>query len=357
MNRFENCKTLVGLQQVLGGEGVTYSTLTDVEVEKLWAVFNANAPDYARDTVELPLTEAGFDFICDVVEEEVIKIAANELHNEKGGFIMNKNTLTHTDDAIKNGVNTCVSAISKATENVRARAGEDVEAFKDKADESIKTIKDATIGALGVLDHLTGASVLKNDLLGILYENINGKTCAKRNFFDAANECRNRVYKHINRIMMCDPNEEMLRTVMALRYLIGEDENGKPIVGHRSIFSAFANGIVWICKKVSRKFKRWFGTDAETNIFGSVGASLASIFGMAAGVIGSVLKIAVHTVIFVGSYVASAVIKAISFVWDRLKGFCTFVKTKFDKKDAEEDTADDEVVATEVQDEAQPEGC
>lgn len=347
INRFEGCKTLVGLQQVLGGEGVKFSTLTEDEMERLFAVFTANAPDYARETIEFPMTEAGFEFICDVVEEEVIKIAAEELHNGKGGFTMNKNIFTNTDEAVKNAVNAAANAISTATANVRVRAGEDVESFKDKADASITIIKDATFSALGVLDRLTGASTLKDDILHILYKN--SERGSKRGFFDAASECRRLVYEHIAVIMSYDPDEDDLKEVAALRYLVGEDENGKPINGHRSIFAAFANGVVWIAKKVARKFRAWFGVDAESNIFGTIGASLASIFGMVVGVIGSVLKVAFHAVVFVGSYAVSAIIKAISFVWDNLKKAISFAKTKFSKKDAEDDAADDEALKAEAQ--------
>lgn len=350
-NRFENCKTLVDLQQVLGSEGVKFPTLTDDEGERLLVVFTANAPDYAKDTVELPLSEAGFSFICDVVEEEIIKIAAEELRKQKGEIIMTNNTtiFKNTDAAVKAAVNSATDAIAQATKDVRVRAGMDVESFKDKADASITTIKDATHGVLDVLDHLTGASSLKQDIQYILYKN--SERGSKRGFFDAAAECRRLVYEHIEVIMSYDPDEDDLREVAALRYIIGEDEEGNPIEGHRSIFSAFANGIVWICKKVARKFRSWFGVDEEKNIFGSVGASLASIFGMAAGIIGSVLKVALHTVIFVGSYVLTAVIKAISFIWDKLKGFGNFVKTKFGKDDVEQDKADETALEEELEEE------
>lgn len=344
MNRFENCKTFVDLQQVLGGEGMKLSALTEEERERLVVVFAANAPDYARDTVELPLTEAGFAFICDVVEEEVIKIAANEL-NIEGGFTMNKNVFMNTDEAVKVAVNSAADAIAKATQNVRVRVGEDAEAFKDRADDSITTIKDATFSALNALDRLTGASMLKDALLHVLYKN--SERSSKRGFFDAADECRKIIYNYIDGVMAFDPDEDDLKEVAALRYMLAEDEEGKP-TGRRSIFSAFANGIVWICRKVTRKFKAWFGVDAETNIFGSVGASLASIFGMAAGIIGSVLKVALHSVIFVGSYVVTAVIKAISFVWEKLKGFGAFMKNKFGKKDVVDDAAEDEELEDEL---------
>lgn len=258
---------------------------------------------------------------------------------------MNKTIFTHSDEAVKAAVNAAADAISKATEDVKVRAGMDTEEFKEKADSSITTIKDATMGVLGALDRLTGATTLKNALLHILYQNTRDRS-SKRGFFDAANECRRVVYNYIDGILDFDPDEDDFRTVIALRYMLGEDETGKP-TGRRSIFTAFANGIVWICKKVARKFKAWFGTNEESNIFGTVGASLASIFGMVAGVIGSVLKVAAHAVVFVGSYVVGAIIKAISFIWDKLKGFGTFLKKKFGK----DDEADDEAVDTELYEE------
>ncbi len=252
---------------------------------------------------------------------------------------MNKTIFTHSDEAIKTVVNAAADVISKATADVKVRAGMDADEFKTKADESITTIKDVTMGVLDTLDRLTGATTLKNALLHVMYQNTRDRS-SKRGFFDAANECRRVVYNYIDGIMDFDPDEDDLRTVIALRYMLGEDAEGNP-TGRRSIFTAFANGIVWICKKVARKFKAWFGVNEESNIFGTVGASLASIFGMVAGVIGSALKVAAHAVVFVGSYVVSAVIKAISFIWDRLKDFGVFLKKKFGKDDAEEDEAVD----------------
>lgn len=252
-----------------------------------------------------------------------------------------------TDEAVKTAMNRANEIISEAMADVKVRAGMDVEEFKLKADDSITTIKDATCGVLGFLDNLTGATVLKDSLYSVLYQNINDKS-SKRGFFDGAAECRRIVNDYIDGILAYDPDEDEFKQVVALRYLIGEDEDGNPIQGHRSIFTAFANGIVWICKKVARKFKKWFGTDAESNIFGTVGASIASIFGMVAGVITAVIKVAVNVITFVGSYIVSAVIHAISFIWDKLKGFGEFMKQKFGKDDEVEDDFDDEELEVEA---------
>lgn len=342
MNRFQDCRSLIDLHNILVN-GIPFTDLSLEETERLASVFNANA----EKEVVLPLSKEAYAHICNETQKHAINVATNELQNNfKEDSTMNNTTFTNTDAIVKDAVNAASEVIANATKNVRVRAGMDVESFKDKADESITTIKDATFSVLGVLDHLTGASTLKNSILRILYQNTSDRA-SKRGFFDAAEECRRVVYNYIDGILEFDPDEDDLRMVAALRYVVGEDENGKPIVGHRSIFSAFANGIVWIAKKVTRKFRAWFGVDAESNIFGSIGASLASIFGMVAGVIGSVLKVALHTVIFVGSYVISAVIKAVSFVWDKLKGFGTFLKTKFGKDDAQADAEDDEILQTE----------
>lgn len=343
MNRFQHCKSLIDLHNVLV-DGIPFTDLSLEETERLASVFNANA----EKEVALPLSKEAYAHICTEVQKHAIEIAVNVLQNNimEDKNMTTNTTFTNTDAIVKDAVNAASEVIANATKNVRVRAGMDVEAFKEKADESITTIKDATFSVLGVLDRLTGATTLKHALLHILYQNAADRA-SKRGFFNAAEECRRVVYNYIENIMEFDPDEEDLRTVAALRYVIGEDEDGKPIVGHRSIFTAFANGIVWIAKKVTRKFKAWFGVDAETNIFGTIGASLASIFGMVAGVIGSVLKVALHTVIFVGSYVVSAVIKAVSFVWDKVKGFGTFLKTKFGKDDAQADAEDDEILQTE----------
>lgn len=329
-----NCKSLTELHLAISKKNIKFPSLTIAEVNTLTSVFGMNA-----------VTEDEFTRICEAAQKAAMESAVNEI-KIKGGNTMNIINNAASDEAIANAINAAISSISKAKDSVKVNAGMDAEEFKTQADESINVIKDATCSVLEKLDHLVGATTLKKTLYSILYRNLNDRS-SKRGFFDAARECRAVIANHINVIMAFDPSEDEFKTVVALRYMIGENENGEPIVGHRSIFTAFAQGIVWVCKKVSRKLRSWFGVDAESNIFGSVGASIASILGIATGIITNVIKVVASAIIFVGSYAVSAILNAVSFVWDNLKKAGSFVKGKLTKKDEEEDATDEAVIKAE----------
>ena len=71
-NRFEKSKTLKDLYTVFANEeGVdVYSNLSEVELERVAAVFEANLPINAVLPV-IPLNEKGYNYIWNVVVEEV----------------------------------------------------------------------------------------------------------------------------------------------------------------------------------------------------------------------------------------------------------------------------------------------
>ena len=338
MNRFENCNSLFDLYNVfVNVDGVEdYGTLTVDERLTVLNVFSSVKPDGVC-TPDSPLSKAGYTLIWNSVVDAVETEMANDMFNK-----MEENKMMKTDEKIMNKVNAAMNTMLGAVSGARVCAGEDANEFKTNCDESITTIKDALGGVLEELDMLLGCSSLKNQLLGILYRDIEGKT-SKRGFFDGAKECRRTIEREIQSILDWDPDETEFKQVVALRYIIGQDADGNPIKGHRSIFSAFANGVVWICKKVQRKLKKWFGVDASSNIFGAVGASIASVFGVAAGVISSVLKVAVNCVVFVGSYILSATLHAVAFVVEKIKGFFEKAKEKFSKSDEAQDAVEDEL--------------
>lgn len=349
MNRFQNCKTLLDLQNVFEQEAVTFETLASDEQEKIVSVFYVQT----TEEVELPLTPVRYEYIRDEVYAAAAAVQAADESAAAQEDMMGNFENFEEDETMENKKNVFDAATQKLTDaakTVKVQAGMDVEEFKEVSDGAINTIKAEMFKVLGVLDDITGATVLKDSLMRILYKN--AERGSQRGFFDAAAECRRVVRQHINAVMAFDPDENELKEVAALRYMLGEDEEGKP-TGKRSVFSAFANSIVWICRKVSRKFRAWFGTDASHNVFGTVGAALASVFGMAAGIIGSALKLAMHAVVFAGSYAVAAVIKAVSFVWNQLKKLGSFIKSKFDKQDEVQDIVED--TQEEMADEEAPE--
>lgn len=333
-NCFKNCKSLMDLHTTIESQKLSLEELSSAEQERLVAIFCANT----GDEIELPLTPRRYSYICEEVRTLTLAAqAADEIFNNmtmEDKNNMNKDIFT----AAKNAADSAIETIKTATKTVKVEAGKDAEEFKDKADSAITTGKDVIVGITNLIKDLTGSEVLKDALLRVLYKNMERGT--QRGFFDAASEARRIIYQHINAVLACDPDEQELKEVAALRYMLGEDADGKP-TGRRSVFTAFANSVVWIARKVTRKFRAWFGTDAETNVFGTVGAALASVFGMACKVIGSVLKVAAHALVFAGSYVIAAAIKAVAWVWSQLKKLGTFIKSKFDKKDEAEDIQED----------------
>jgi vacuolar-type H+-ATPase subunit H len=93
LNRFENCKSLFDLYNVFATEeGVQeYINLSDEELERVAIVFEANLPDKV-DMPDVPLTKAGYNYIWNVVVEEV---ETNNNDNENSEEEeMNKNQKT-----------------------------------------------------------------------------------------------------------------------------------------------------------------------------------------------------------------------------------------------------------------------
>ena len=157
-----------------------------------------------------------------------------------------------------------------------------------------------------------------------------------------AQKLRNTVTDWIEDLEELDPDETTLKEVTKLKILLGEVDGKKTYEKNQSVLQAFIKGLVWIGKKVTRCFKKWFSTNAEENIFGAIGAAISTVFNVALGVAVSAIKLVFNVVLFIGSYALGAIIKAIAFVADTIKGWALKAKEKFIKKDEEEDFFEEE---------------
>lgn len=357
MNRFEKCNSLMELFQVIFGEEmVDFSSLTNEEKKTLLEVYkDCNGPN-AHMMAEL--TISNYNAIIKNAYEIAnnLKKVADDMNMKKKmeeeemmtGTVANENSKTTGGklENFKRAVDDSCNKINTAAKGVIVRVGEDANDFKTSSDNAITGMKDSLATVLEKLDMLTGFTSLKNTLMAIIYKDVNGAK-SRTGFFDCAEELRKTVQSYINDLLDMNPDADDLKTVIALRYMLAEDENGNKIEGKRSIFKAFANGVVWVCKKVARKLKSWFSTDATKNIFGSVGAGIASVFGVACGIIKGVVQLAITFVTFVGSYILSAIITAIAFVTEKISNWAGKAKEKFSKKDAQEDEALNETLQEE----------
>ena len=216
---------------------------------------------------------------------------------------------------------------------------------------------------LTVLDDALGCTALKEEICVIMYDTLNGATSAN-SFFRMATKCREAVDRKIKLISMVDPDDK-LGKIAALRELQGDytdngdfvkytDEDGNDIIVTQSIWMAFAKAIVWVCKKVTRKLRKWFGVKAEENVFGAAGASIAQAFAILGNIIKNAAKIAGTVLSYVTSYAVAGVIKltqlvitAFKFVVEKLKGWSKAAKDKL-TKDIEEDTQEEEEIQEEL---------
>ena len=283
----------------------------------------------------------------------VLKDAAEEIKNkEKGEKEMNKE---------QNVVRTAKERMVKAAKSAKTKMGEDRQAFVDSCDKALDEIKNSLTPVLQVIDDATGATVLKEEICGIIYKTVNDAK-SKRDFFDMAKKIREKVDSRIEKLSKLDPEDKLgniakLREVNKVQTCFFEDGSSieEEEVCTQTIWMAFAKSIVWVCKKVVRKLRRWFGTNAETNVFGAVGAGIADAFSKLGKVFKGVAKMAGTVTMYVASYIvagvftlAAVIIEAIKSVVSKIKGWVETRKNKVKATDVAEDIAEEEELEEEL---------
>ena len=360
-NRFTNCKNLRDLYNVFDESLVDFNVLSKEEKERLVVIFEANIPEH-MDMPDVPLTEAGYTYIWNVVvdivemeddsmnnvntNDDALTQATIDMFKKMEDDLMNKDIKVTVDNAINN--------IKNAASSAKVHLGDDRKDFINRCDNAINDIKNNMAPILGIIDGALGLTSLKDEICSIMYETLDG-TKSKNSFFKMAEECRKAINRKIAVISIVDPDDK-LGKIAALRYLIAEDAEGNKIIGTQSIWMSFAKTIVWICKKVHRKltkwFEVWFKIDPEENIFGAVGSSIAKVFATIGNVAKNIGKVAGTLVTFVGSYTVAGVIKiaqivvtAFKWVASNIKGWYEAAKEKLDQSDIDDDLEEAEVIA------------
>ena len=359
-NRFTNCKNLRDLYNVFCENPVNYNALLQDELDRIAVVYEANIPEN-MDMPDVPLTEAGYTYIWNVVVD-IVEMEDDSMNKETmNNVTVDNNALTQAtvdmfkkmendfmnkDINVKVTVDKAIHNMKDAVNSAKVHIGDDKEDFINRCDDAINNVKNNMAPVLSIIDDALGLSGLKDEICSIMYETLDDAT-SKNSFFKMAEKCRETVNRKIEIISIVDP-EDKLGKVAALRYLVAEDSEGNKIVGTQTIWMAFAKSLVWICKKVHRKLTKWFGTNPESNIFGSVGSSIAKVFGVIGNVIKNVAKVTGTLILFIGSYVVAGVMKLTQFVigafkWivSKVKGWYEAAKNKVTEEDVNEDITED----------------
>lgn len=394
-NRFEKCKFLEDLYNVFSSEeGVdNFNNLSDEELERVAVVFEANLPKAAVLPV-IPLNEAGYVYIWNVVIEEVetapipdeedeandndmaseetIKnnMEDEEMYNrqreaEEDLFskFMNEEENKSSKERAKSTKWNFTTTFKEFADKVKSIidslkfTGKNGEQSVDDCDKAVNKLKDLFMSALTSLDEILGCTALKNEICKIMYDTV-GNTRSRNGFMKMAVRCEEAVLRHIAVLKIVDPDDK-LGTIIKLKTLVGyTDEDGKFInytnedgsnmYTTQTIWMAFAKGITWICKKGAKLLKKLGDANAEKNVFGAVGASIAEIFGKVGNVVKNTAKLVGKASLFILTYavagvltVAHLVIAVFQYFAKKLKNWNT---KKFEIIDSDEEFEDDVIL-------------
>ena len=249
---------------------------------------------------------------------------------------MNNTTATNNTTTNKEVINmkdVAKNLVDKMATKVKGMAGqakvvydEEKDEVKSNLDDMLNSLTDTLAPALSYIDGVLGLTALRDELRDIIFDyTSNGRSVSS--YIKIARKCRKAINEQIELLEIVDDEESFKKTV-ALRQLIGEDEDGTIVT--QSIFSSFAKGVVWLVKKAVGYIKDCpaFSTDPEGNIFGAVGAKIANFIGTVFGVAKAIACTAGTVFKYVLSYtvagvvkIATAVISVFQTIFDKAKAF------------------------------------
>lgn len=230
-------------------------------------------------------------------------------------------------DVAKNLVNEMATKVKGMAGQAKVVYDEEKDEVKSNLDDILNSLTDTLAPALSYIDGVLGLTALRDELCDIIFDyTSNGRSVSS--YIKIARKCRKAINEQIELLEIVD-DEESFKKIVALRQLIGEDEDGTIIVT-QSIFSSFAKGVVWLVKKAVGYIKDCpvFSTDPEGNVFGAVGAKIANFIGTVFGVAKAIACTAGTVFKYVLSYtvagvikVATAVISVFKTIFDKAKAF------------------------------------
>ena len=219
--------------------------------------------------------------------------------------------------------------------------------IKSNLDDKLNSLTDTLTPALSYIDGVLGLTALRDELRDIIFDyTSNGRSVSS--YIKIARKCRKAINEQIELLEIVDDEESFKKTV-ALRQLIGEDEDGTIVT--QSIFSSFAKGVVWLVKKAVRYIKGCpvFSTDPESNVFGAVGAKIANFIGTVFGVAKAIACTAGTVFKYVLSYtvagvikIATAVISVFKSIFDKAKAFIVGKFNNNEYSDIDDDFDEDD---------------
>lgn len=220
---------------------------------------------------------------------------------------------TNIKEVIGMNINTKIEAVK---ENVKVFGEESTQDYVERADASVNELKDMIVGTTKYIGDVLGLTGLYNEIVDIYTE--------KRSLIKTAKTVDEAIKGMISILYKVDPDDK-LGKVAALKQIV-YGENGSETEVRQSVFMSVAKAITWICKKVARKLRKWFGVDAENNILGEVGAKISSCFMSISNVIVSIGKATGSLLLYVGSFIVAAGVKVACFVISAIKTALTKLK-------------------------------
>ena len=249
----------------------------------------------------------------------------NTTNNATNNTTTNKEVINMKDVA-KNLVDEMATKVKGMAGQAKVVYDEEKDEVKSNLDDMLNSLTDTLAPALSYIDGVLGLTALRDELRDIIFDyTSNGRSVSS--YIKIARKCRKAINEQIDLLEIVDDEESFKKTV-ALRQLIGEDEDGTIVT--QSIFSSFAKGVVWLVKKAVGYIKDCpaSSTDPEGNIFGAVGAKIANFIGTVFGVAKAIACTAGTVFKYVLSYtvagvvkIATAVISVFQTIFDKAKAF------------------------------------